>query len=48
MVIPMSKKELVLERTKVTAEILEGIKVTAEVLERVKITAEVPETEGCL
>jgi len=31
--ISISKRELVLEGTKVTAEILEGVKVTAEVLE---------------
>jgi len=36
--ISISKRELVLEGTKVTAEILEGVKVTAEVLE----------IEGCL
>ena len=33
MAISISKRELVLEGTKVTAEILEGVKVTAEVLE---------------
>ena len=38
MAISISKRELVLEGTKVTAEILEGVKVTAEVLE----------IEGCL